>query len=42
MDLAMYHAEKSGHEDFSESSEEIKPLTEEEKKQRLDERTYVH
>ncbi|WFC98152.1 hypothetical protein MYAM1_000876 [Malassezia yamatoensis] len=31
MDLAMYHADKSGHDDFEESSEEIKPLTEEEK-----------
>lgn len=38
MDLAMYHADKSGHEDFAESSEEIKPLTEEEKQQRLAER----
>ncbi|WFD18442.1 hypothetical protein MCAP1_000645 [Malassezia caprae] len=37
MDLAMYHADKSGHEDFSESTEEIKPLTEEEKKARLEE-----
>lgn len=37
MDLAMYHADKSGHEDFSESTEEIKPLTEEEKKAKLDE-----
>lgn len=32
---AEYHATKSGHSDFSESVEEIKPLTEEEKKQRL-------
>ena len=37
MDIAMYHADKSGHEDFSESTEEIKPLTEEEKKAKLDE-----
>ncbi|KAL4401410.1 negative regulator of protein K48-linked deubiquitination [Malassezia pachydermatis] len=37
MDLAMYHAEKSGHEDFSESQEAIRPLSEEEKKQRLEE-----
>ncbi|WFC94017.1 hypothetical protein MBRA1_000644 [Malassezia brasiliensis] len=37
MDLAMYHADKSGHDDFEESAEEIKPLTEEEKKQRLSE-----
>lgn len=35
----MYHADKSGHDDFEESTEEIKPLTEEEKKQRLAERT---
>ncbi|WFD42229.1 hypothetical protein MPSI1_000870 [Malassezia psittaci] len=37
MDLAMYHADKSGHDDFEESSEEIKPLTEEEKANRLSE-----
>ncbi|RPD58953.1 hypothetical protein L226DRAFT_536479 [Lentinus tigrinus ALCF2SS1-7] len=35
VDLANYHAEKSGHDQFEESTEEIKPLTEEEKKQRL-------
>jgi len=35
--LANYHAEKSGHDQFEESTEEVKPLTEEEKKQRLDE-----
>ncbi|KAH9926984.1 ubiquitin-related domain-containing protein [Fomitopsis serialis] len=33
--LANYHAEKSGHDQFEESTEEIKPLTEEEKRQRL-------
>ncbi|EIM80332.1 uncharacterized protein STEHIDRAFT_105379 [Stereum hirsutum FP-91666 SS1] len=33
--LANYHAEKSGHDQFEESTEEIKPLTEEEKKQKL-------
>lgn len=33
--LAQYHAEKSGHDQFEESTEEIKPLTEEEKKQKL-------
>ncbi|CAL1714413.1 unnamed protein product [Somion occarium] len=33
--LANYHAEKSGHDQFEESTEEVKPLTEEEKKQRL-------
>lgn len=32
---AEYHATKSGHENFSESTDEIKPLTEEEKKQKL-------
>jgi len=32
---AEFHASKSGHSDFSESTEEIKPLTEEEKKQKL-------
>ncbi|TFK29599.1 hypothetical protein FA15DRAFT_663746 [Coprinopsis marcescibilis] len=35
--LANYHAEKSGHDQFEESTEEIKPLTEEEKKQKLEE-----
>jgi len=33
--LANFHAEKSGHDQFEESTEEIKPLTEEEKKERL-------
>ncbi|GJE99251.1 hypothetical protein PsYK624_155010 [Phanerochaete sordida] len=33
--LAQYHAEKSGHDQFEESTEEVKPLTEEEKKQKL-------
>ncbi|KAK7191053.1 hypothetical protein DPSP01_007776 [Paraphaeosphaeria sporulosa] len=36
-DQASYHSTKSGHENFSESTEEIKPLTEEEKKQKLEE-----
>ncbi|KAI0675571.1 ubiquitin-related domain-containing protein [Trametes maxima] len=35
VDLANYHAQKSGHDQFEESTEEIKPLTEEEKKQKL-------
>ncbi|KAI1790270.1 ubiquitin-related domain-containing protein [Ganoderma leucocontextum] len=35
VDLANYHAEKSGHDQFEESTEEIKLLTEEEKKQKL-------
>lgn len=35
MDLAKYHADKSGHEDFSESAEAIKPLTPEEREKRL-------
>ncbi|EJU03873.1 hypothetical protein DACRYDRAFT_115179 [Dacryopinax primogenitus] len=35
--LANYHAEKSGHDQFEESTEEIKPLTEEEKKVKLQE-----
>ncbi|KAG8930081.1 hypothetical protein FRC02_004652 [Tulasnella sp. 418] len=35
MALANFHAEKSGHDQFEESTDEIKPLTEEEKKQRL-------
>ena len=30
-----YHAAKSGHSDFSESTDEKKPLTEEEKKEQL-------
>lgn len=34
---AEFHASKTEHQDFSESTEEIKPLTEEEKKARLDE-----
>ncbi|KAI1306211.1 ubiquitin-related domain-containing protein [Xylaria venustula] len=34
---AEFHANKSGHSDFAESTEEIAPLTEEEKKQRLEE-----
>lgn len=33
---AEFHASKSGHSDFSESTDEIKPLTEEEKKQKLE------
>ncbi|KAH9951108.1 ubiquitin-related domain-containing protein [Amylocystis lapponica] len=33
--LANFHAEKSGHDQFEESVEEVKPLTEEEKKQKL-------
>ena len=32
---AEFHASKSGHENFSESTEEIAPLTEEEKKEKL-------
>lgn len=35
--LANYHAEKSGHDQFEESTEEVKPLTEEEKKEKLTE-----
>ncbi|KAG6331149.1 hypothetical protein ID866_7941 [Astraeus odoratus] len=35
--LANFHAEKSGHDQFEESTEEIKPLTEEEKKAKLEE-----
>ncbi|TFK71670.1 hypothetical protein BDN72DRAFT_837390 [Pluteus cervinus] len=35
--LANFHAEKSGHDQFEESTEEIKPLTEEEKKEKLEE-----
>ncbi|KAI0405989.1 ubiquitin-related domain-containing protein [Xylaria palmicola] len=34
---AEFHANKSGHDDFAESTEEIAPLTEEEKQQRLNE-----
>jgi|TARA_R110002003_G_scaffold38_2_gene2308 hypothetical protein len=34
---AEFHGSKTGHENFSESTEEIAPLTEEEKKQRLEE-----
>ncbi|KAK8102689.1 UBX domain protein [Apiospora sp. TS-2023a] len=33
--LAGFHAEKTGHDDFAESTEELPPLTEEEKAQRL-------
>lgn len=32
---AEFHANKSGHDDFSESTEELAPLTEEERKQKL-------
>ena len=34
---AEFHATKTGHVDFSESTEEIAPLTEEEKKEKLEE-----
>ena len=34
---AEFHGSKTGHENFAESTEEIAPLTEEEKKQRLEE-----
>ena len=34
---AEFHASKSGHTDFAESTEEIAPLTEEEKKVKLQE-----
>ena len=37
MAAAQFHAEKTGHDDFSESTEEIAPLTAEEKKQKLQE-----
>ncbi|KAF8329431.1 ubiquitin-related domain-containing protein [Cantharellus anzutake] len=37
VDLANFHAEKSGHDQFEESTEEIKPLTEAEKKAKLEE-----
>jgi hypothetical protein len=33
--LANFHAEKSGHDQFEESTEELKPLTEEEKREKL-------
>ncbi|KAJ2388026.1 hypothetical protein GGI05_003906, partial [Coemansia sp. RSA 2603] len=36
-DLAQYHATKSGHSDFAESTEAVRPLTEEEKKAKLEE-----
>jgi hypothetical protein len=32
-----FHATKTGHQNFSQSAEEIKPLTEEEKKAKLEE-----
>ncbi|KAF2479836.1 ubiquitin-related domain-containing protein [Neohortaea acidophila] len=35
MAQAQFHAEKSGHDDFAESTEELAPLTEEEKKAKL-------
>lgn len=35
MAQAQFHAEKSGHDDFAESAEEIAPLTEEERAQKL-------
>ncbi|KAG6381781.1 ubiquitin-related domain-containing protein [Boletus reticuloceps] len=33
--LANFHAEKSGHDQFEESTDEIKPLTEDEKREKL-------
>lgn len=33
--LASYHSTKSGHTNFEESTEELKPLTEEEKAEKL-------
>ncbi|KAJ2386538.1 hypothetical protein GGI23_006468, partial [Coemansia sp. RSA 2559] len=36
-DLAQYHAVKSGHTDFAQSTEAVKPLTEEEKAQKIQE-----
>ncbi|KAJ1662054.1 hypothetical protein IW140_006220 [Coemansia sp. RSA 1813] len=36
-DLAQYHAVKSGHTDFAQSTEAVKPLSEEEKAQKLQE-----
>ncbi|KAK0619256.1 ubiquitin-related domain-containing protein [Immersiella caudata] len=36
-DAASFHASKTDHQDFSESTDEIAPLTEEEKKARLEE-----
>jgi len=36
-DSAQFHAVKAGHENFSQSTEEIKPLTDEEKKAKLEE-----
>ncbi|KAK9782876.1 putative UBX domain-containing protein [Seiridium cardinale] len=36
-ELAGFHAEKTGHDDFAESIDEIAPLTEEERKARLEE-----
>jgi DNA repair exonuclease SbcCD ATPase subunit len=37
MSQAQFHAEKSGHDDFAESAEELAPLTEEQKVARLQE-----
>ena len=37
MAQAQFHAEKTGHADFAESAEELAPLTEDEKKARLEE-----
>ena len=37
MAAAQFHGEKTGHENFSESAEVLAPLTEEEKKQKLEE-----
>ncbi|KAJ2353857.1 hypothetical protein IWW50_000098 [Coemansia erecta] len=36
-DLAQYHAVKSGHTDFAQSTEAVKPLSDEEKRQKLEE-----
>lgn len=36
MSIFQFHAAKTGHANFAESVEEIKPLTEEEKRQRME------
>ncbi|KAF3938385.1 hypothetical protein ABW19_dt0210087 [Dactylella cylindrospora] len=36
-DAVQFHAERTEHQNFDESTEEVKPLTEEEKKQKLEE-----
>lgn len=41
MSIFQFHAAKTGHANFAESVEEIKPLTEEEKRQRMEKYVFL-